>query len=154
MQRPPVPPFSLETATRKTRAAEDLWNSRDAAKVALAYTKDSRWRNRSEFFSGRAAIQAFLQCKWDAEQQYRLIKEVWAFTDNRIAVRFVYECQDAKGQWTRSHGNELWEFDDQGLMRRRDASINDVRIREQDRLFHWTLGPRPLEHPGLSSLGL
>lgn len=154
MDRPPLPPFTAETAAQKARLAEDAWNSRDPARVALAYTADSRWRNRSEFFTGRAAIEAFLTRKWQSELEYRLIKEVWAFTGNRIAVRFVYESHDAAGVWSRSHGNEQWEFDEHGLMRRREASINDVRIRESDRLFHWPLGRRPDDHPGLTELGL
>ncbi len=154
MTRPPVPPFTAETAAEKARLAEDAWNSRDPARVALAYTADSRWRNRSEFFEGRAAIEAFLARKWQAELDYRLIKEVWAFAGNRIAVRFVYESHDAAGAWSRAHGNEQWEFDERGLMRRREASINDVPIRESDRRFHWPLGRRPDDHPGLSALGL
>ena len=154
MSRPPLPPFTAETAAKKARLAEDAWNSRDPARVAQAYTPDSRWRNRSEFFQGREAIEAFLVRKWRRELDYRLIKEVWAFTEQRIAVRFVYECQDGQGQWTRSHGNEQWEFDAHGLMRRREASINDVPITEGQRLFHWPLGPRPEGHPGLSELGL
>jgi len=154
MSRPPLPPFTAETARKKARLAEDAWNSRDPARVAQAYTQDSRWRNRAEFFQGREAIEAFLVRKWQRELDYRLIKEVWAFTENRIAVRFVYECRDDSGNWTRSHGNEQWEFDEQGLMRRREASINDVRIQEGERLFRWPLGPRPEDHPGLSELGL
>lgn len=152
--RPPLPPFDVETAAQKARKAEDAWNSRDPEKVSLAYTENSRWRNRSDFFSGRAAIVEFLTRKWERELDYRLIKEVWAFTGDRIAVRFVYECHDASGQWFRSHGNEQWEFDEAGLMRRREASINDVPITEADRLFHWPLGPRPDDHPGLTELGL
>ena len=152
--RPPLPPFDAEAAPRKVRAAEDAWNTRDPARVSLAYTPDSTWRNRDEFFSGRQAIVAFLTRKWARERDYRLIKEVWAFTGNRIAVRFVYECRDASGDWFRSHGNEQWEFDETGLMRRREASINDVRIAESERRFHWPLGPRPADHPGLSDLGL
>ncbi len=152
--RPPLPPFDAETAAQKARKAEDAWNSRDPEKVSLAYTEDSRWRNRSDFFSGRAAIVEFLTRKWERELDYRLIKEVWAFTGDRIAVRFIYECHDASGQWFRSHGNEQWEFDEAGLMRRREASINDVPITEADRLFHWPLGPRPDDHPGLTELGL
>lgn len=152
--RPPLPPFTAETAARKARGAEDAWNGRDPEKVALAYTVDSRWRNRSEFFSGREAIVAFLTRKWRQEQDYRLIKEVWAFHDNRIAARFAYEWRDASGQWFRSHGNEQWEFTEGGLMRRREASINDVAIAESDRKFRWPSGPRPAEHPGLSDLGL
>ncbi len=152
--RPPLPPFDAATAAQKARKAEDAWNSRNPEKVSLAYTEDSRWRNRSDFFSGRAAIVEFLTRKWQRELDYRLIKEVWAFTENRIAVRFVYECRDANGQWFRSHGNEQWEFDEAGLMRRREASINDVPITEADRLFHWPLGPRPDDHPGLTEMGL
>lgn len=154
MTRPPLPPFNAETAAQKARMAENAWNSRDPARVALAYTEDSRWRNRSEFFQGRAAIEAFLTRKWQAERDYRLIKEVWAFTEARIAVRFVYECYDEHGLWKRAHGNEQWEFDQHGLMRRREASINDIPIAESERLFHWPLGPRPDEHPGLTALGL
>lgn len=154
MSRPPLPPFTVETAAQKARMAEDAWNSRDPARVALAYTEDSRWRNRAEFFSGRQAIEEFLTRKWNRELDYRLIKEVWAFRDNRIAVRFVYEWHDDSGQWYRSHGNEQWEFDEHGLMRRREASINDVRIAEAERKFLWPLGRRPDEHPGLSELGL
>lgn len=152
--RPPLPPFDAATAAIKARRAEDAWNHRDPARVARAYTPDSRWRNRAEFFSGRAAIEAFLTEKWARELDYRLIKEVWAFTDNRIAVRFAYEWHDASGRWYRSHGNEQWEFDQAGLMRRREASINDVPIDAAARLFHWTPGPRPEEHPGLTELGL
>ena len=154
MSRPPLPPFTAETAAKKARLAEDAWNSRDPVRVAQAYTQDSRWRNRAEFFQGREAIEAFLVRKWQRELDYRLIKEVWAFTGNRIAVRFVYESHDDSGNWTRSHGNEQWEFDEHGLMRRREASINDVRILESQRLFRWPLGPRPEDHPGLSELGL
>jgi uncharacterized protein len=154
MSRPPLPPFTAETAATKARLAEDAWNSRDPARVAQAYTIDSRWRNRSEFFSGRDAIEAFLVRKWQRELDYRLIKEVWAFTGNRIAVRFVYESHDANGKWWRSHGNEQWEFDEHGLMRRREASINDVSIEEHERKFHWPLGRRPDEHPGLTEIGL
>lgn len=154
MSRPPLPPFTAETAARKARLAEDAWNSRDPARIALAYTPDSRWRNRAEIFQGRAAIEAFLGRKWERELDYRLIKEVWAFTANRIAVRFVYECHDANNVWIRAHGNEQWEFDAEGLMARREASINDVPIAEGERLFHWPLGARPAEHPGLSELGL
>ena len=134
--------------------AEDAWNSRDPARVALAYTPDSRWRNRSEFFQGREAIEAFLKRKWSKELDYRLIKEVWAFHDNRIAVRFAYEWHDDSGNWFRSYGNENWEFDDAGFMMRRFASINDLPIRAEDRLFHWPLGRRPDDHPGLDALGL
>jgi hypothetical protein len=154
MSRPPLPPFTAESAAKKARMAEDAWNSRDPVKVAGAYTVDSRWRNRAEIFQGRDAIIAFLNRKWNREQEYRLIKEVWAFTDRRIAVRFVYESRDDSGQWYRSHGNEQWEFDDEGLMRRREASINDIRINESDRLFRWPMGPRPEGHPGLTELGL
>lgn len=152
--RPPLPPFDAETAAAKARMAENAWNTRDPDRVAVAYTIDSRWRNRSEFFSGREAIAAFLRRKWQVEQEYRLIKEVWAFHDNRIAVRFAYEWHDASGAWFRSHGNEQWEFDEHGLMRRREASINDVPIAADARLFHWPAGPRPTDHPGLSELGL
>jgi uncharacterized protein len=151
--RPPVPPFSRQTAVQKVRMAEDAWNSRDPDRVALAYTEDSRWRNRSEFLEGRAAIVAFLRRKWSQELDYRLIKEIWAFGENRIAVRFAYECHDANGTWHRSFGNENWEFSEQGLMRRRIASINDVSIAESERKFHWPLGPRPENHPSLSDLG-
>lgn len=154
MTRPPVPPFTAETAAQKARLAEDAWNSRDPAKVALAYTPDSIWRNRAEFITGRAAIEAFLTRKWDRELDYRLIKELWAFTDNRIAVRFAYEWRDDSGSWFRSYGNENWEFDGEGLMRRRIASINDLPIAERDRKYHWPLGRRPDDHPGLSDLGL
>jgi len=152
--RPPLPPFTLETAAEKTRLAEDAWNTRDPERVAGAYTEDSRWRNRAEFFAGREAIVAFLRRKWARELDYRLIKEVWAVTSNRIAVRFAYEWRDDSGHWYRSHGNEQWEFDESGLMRRREASINDVIMRESDRLFRWPTGPRPAEHPGLTALGL
>lgn len=154
MSRPPLPPFTAETAAQKARLAEDAWNTRDPARVALAYTLDSRWRNRSEFFTGRAAIEAFLTRKWQSELEYRLIKDVWAFHGNRIAARFAYEWHDSTGQWFRSHGNEQWEFDAEGLMCRREASINDVRIAEAERKFHWPAGPRPQTHPGLSDLGL
>jgi uncharacterized protein len=154
MSRPPLPPFTAETAALKARLAEDAWNTRDPARVALAYTPDSRWRNRSEFFTGRAAIEAFLIRKWQVEQDYRLIKEVWAFHGNRIAARFAYEWHNGAGQWFRSHGNEQWEFDAEGLMCRREASINDVPIAQADRKFHWPAGPRPQTHPGLSDLGL
>jgi nuclear transport factor 2 (NTF2) superfamily protein len=152
--RPPLPPFSAETAAQKARMAENAWNSRDPERVAGAYTEDSRWRNRAEFFAGRAAIVAFLQRKWARELDYRLIKEVWAFHDNRIAVRFAYEWHDDSGSWFRSHGNEQWEFDAHGLMRRREASINDVPIVATDRKFLWPLGVRPDDHPGLTDLGL
>ena len=152
--RPPLPPFTRESAIQKTRLAEDAWNTRDPERVALAYTEDSRWRNRAEFFAGRQAIVAFLRRKWAKELDYRLIKELWAFTENRISVRFQYECHDDSGNWFRAHGNEQWEFDATGLMRRREASINDVPIREADRKFHWPAGPRPADHPGLTELGL
>lgn len=154
MSRPPLPPFTAETAAQKARMAEDAWNSRDPARVAGAYTEQSRWRNRAEFFSGRGLIEQFLQRKWQRELDYRLIKEVWAFTGNRIAVRFAYEWHDDSGQWYRSHGNEQWQFDADGLMERREASINDVRIAEADRKFNWPLGRRPDDHPGLTALGL
>ena len=153
--RPPVPPFTAETAAQKVRAAEDAWNRRDPETVALAYTADSRWRNRSEFLAGRAEIVAFLQRKWAKELEYRLIKELWAFSGDRIAVRFAYEWHDDSGQWYRSYGNENWEFDANGLMAVRHASINDVAIEESERKFHWDRsGPRPTDHPGLSELGL
>ena len=153
--RPPVPPFTREDAVAKVRAAENAWNTRDPQRVSLAYTVDSRWRNRSEFVEGREQIVAFLTRKWERELEYRLIKGMWAFGDDRIAVRFAYECHDAGGQWWRSYGNENWEFDEHGLMRRRHASINDVPIREDERLFHWDLGgPRPDDHPGLDELDL
>ena len=152
--RPPLPPFTPETAARKARAAEDAWNSRDPAKVSLAYTADSAWRNRTEFLQGRDAIVAFLTAKWSTELDYRLIKEVWGFRENRMAVRFAYEWRDAGGAWFRAYGNELWEFDSRGLMARRIASINDLPIAEADRLFRWPQGRRPDDHPGLSDLGL
>jgi len=152
--RPPLPPFSAEDAAKKARMAEDAWNGRDPVKVALAYTPDSKWRNRSEFINGREEIEAFLTRKWEKELDYRLIKEVWAYQGNRIAVRFAYEWHDASGQWYRSYGNENWEFDDGGFMRRRHASINDLKIDESQRLFRWLLGRRPDDHPGLSDLGL
>ncbi|HEY4264467.1 MAG TPA: nuclear transport factor 2 family protein [Micropepsaceae bacterium] len=152
--RPPLPPFTSETAAQKARGAEDAWNSRDPKRVALAYTQDSRWRNRAEFFQGREKIVEFLTRKWTKEIEYRLIKEVWAFHANRIAVRFQYEWHDEHGDWFRSHGNEQWEFDEVGLMRRREASINDVPITQAERKFHWPLGPRPADHPGLSEHGL
>ncbi len=151
--RPPLPPFTMETAIQKVRLAEDGWNSRDPARVALAYTPDSRWRNRVEFIEGRAAIEAFLTRKWNRELDYRLIKELWGFRENRMAVRFAYEWRNDSGQWFRSYGNELWEFDEHGLMRRRVASINDAPIAEGDRKYHWPLGRRPDEHPGLSDFG-
>lgn len=153
MNRPPMPPFTLESAIQKVRAAEDGWNSRDPARVALAYTVDSRWRNRSEFVRGRAEIEAFLTRKWERELDYRLIKEIWAHSDNRIAVRFAYEWHDSAGQWFRSYGNENWEFDAHGLMQSRHASINDLTIAESDRRYHWPLGRRPDGHPDLSDLG-
>src|SRR6202040_1460088 len=155
MDRPPLPPFTLDTPTQKVRMAEDAWNTRDPARVALAYTTDSRWRNRVEFLQGRDAIEAFLARKWSRELDYRLIKELWAFCENRIAVRFAYEWHDDSGHWFRSYGNENWEFDATGLMRQRLASINDLPITAADRKYHWsTPGPRPREHPGLSDLGL
>jgi nuclear transport factor 2 (NTF2) superfamily protein len=154
MTRPPLPPFDATTAAQKARLAEDAWNSRDPARVALAYTADSVWRNRHEFLQGRPAIVEFLHRKWEREHDYRLIKEVWAFTDNRIAVRFVYEYHDSDGRWLRAHGNEQWEFDTDGLMSRREASINDIALQESERLFRWPLGRRPDDHPGLSDLGL
>ena len=154
MSRPPLPPFTLETAAQKARMAEDAWNSRDPARVALAYTEDSQWRNRTEFLTGRAEIEAFLARKWAREHDYRLIKEIWGTLGNRIAVRFAYEWHDADGQWFRSYGNENWQFDAEGLMARRLASINDLAIDETDRKFHWPLGRRPDDHPGLSDLGL
>ncbi|MDD3445031.1 MAG: nuclear transport factor 2 family protein [Zavarzinia sp.] len=152
--RPPLPPFTAETAAQKARMAEDAWNSRDPERVALAYTPDSVWRNRAEFVTGRDEITVFLRRKWAREIEYRLIKEVWAHAANRIAVRFAYEWRDDSGQWFRSYGNENWEFDDKGLMRRRIASINDLPIAEGARKFHWPLGRRPDDHPGLSALGL
>jgi len=154
MSRPPLPPFTDKTAAQKARMAEDAWNSRDPAKVALAYTPESRWRNRAEFFSGRTEIEAFLTRKWARELDYRLIKEVWAHQGDRIAVRFVYEYRDDSGHWFRAHGNENWQFDAEGLMAVRFASINEHPITEADRKFHWPLGRRPDDHPGLSDLGL
>ena len=153
-QRPPLPPFDAKSAAAKVRAAEDGWNSRNPVRVALAYTPDSRWRNRDQFLVGRAQIEDFLTRKWERERDYRLIKELWTFAGNRIAVRFAYEWHDGTGQWWRSYGNENWEFDSHGYMARRIASINDLAIRQKDRLFHWPLGPRPLGHPGLSELSL
>lgn len=153
-QRPPFPPFTRETAMQKVRSAEDGWNNRNPDKVALAYTIDSKWRNRAEFLEGRAAITEFLKRKWAKELDYRLIKELWAFTDNRIAVRFAYEWHDDSGQWFRSYGNENWDFDAHGLMQVRRASINDMPIKESERKFHWPAGPRPADHPGLSELDL
>ena len=152
--RPPLPPFDADSARSKARAAEDAWNTRDPERVALAYTADSAWRNRSEFLQGRADIVAFLTRKWARELDYRLIKEVWAQQGNRIAVRFAYEWHDDAGNWFRSYGNENWEFADSGLMQRRIASINDLPILESDRKYHWPLGRRPDDHPGLSELGL
>ena len=152
--RPPFPPFTRETAIQKVRLAEDAWNTRDPQRVALAYTGDSRWRNRAEFLRGRDAIEEFLTRKWQRELDYRLIKEIWAFGDNRIAVRFAYEWHDDSGNWLRSYGNENWEFDEHGLMRLRLASINDLPIAESERKYRWPLGPRPDDHPGLSELGL
>jgi hypothetical protein len=148
-----LPPFTVETATQKVRLAEDGWNTRDPVRVSLAYTPDSHWRNRAEFIEGREQIQAFLTRKWNRELDYRLIKELWTFGENRIAVRFAYEWRDDSGSWFRSYGNELWEFDGRGLMRRRIASINDAPIGEADRKYHWPLGRRPDDHPGLSDLG-
>jgi len=153
MDRPPLPPFTPETAAHKARLAEDAWNSRDPDRVALAYTLDSRWRNRAEFLQGREAIRAFLVRKWNRELDYRLIKEVWSYVGDRIAVRFAYEWHDDGGYWYRSYGNENWEFDGHGLMRVRFASINDVPIAESARRFHWPLGRRPDDHPSLSDLG-
>jgi nuclear transport factor 2 (NTF2) superfamily protein len=153
MSRPPLPPFTLETATQKVRLAEDAWNTRDPTLVAQAYTVDSRWRNRTRFIEGREAIEAFLKLKWQRELDYRLIKEIWACRENRIAVRFAYEWHDDSGQWYRSYGNENWEFDEAGLMHRRIASINDAPIAESERKYHWPLGRRPGEHPSLSELG-
>ena len=153
-QRPPLPPFTYETAVQKVRAAENAWNMRDPEKVSLAYTVDSKWRNRAEFLDGREEIVAFLTRKWAKELDYRLIKEIWAFTDNRIAVRFAYEWHDDAGTWFRAYGNENWEFDENGLMRIRRASINDLPISESGRKFHWPLGPRPEDYPGLTELDL
>jgi len=153
-QRPPLPPFNAETAAEKVRKAEDVWNTRDPQTVSLAYSADSRWRNRTEFINGREEIVAFLTRKWAKELDYRLCKELWGFRENRMAVRFVYESHDASGQWFRSFGNELWQFNADGLMTQRHASINDLPITESERLFHWPQGPRPQDHPGLSELGL
>ncbi len=150
----PVPPFTAETAAQKVRMAEDAWNSRDPDRVVLVYTEDTLWRNRAEFPQGRDQVHEFLQRKWAKELDYRLIKELWAFTGNRIAVRFAYESRDDSGQWFRSYGNENWEFNPQGFMQRRFASINDLPIKEEQRLFHWPLGRRPDDHPSLSDLGL
>ena len=152
--RPPLPPFDAQSAAQKVRAAEDAWNTRDPQRVALAYTVDSTWRNRAEFLRGREAIVQFLTRKWNKELDYRLIKELWAFHENRIAVRFAYEWHDDSGSWFRSYGNENWEFDENGFMRLRIASINDLPIRENERKYHWPLGRRPNEHPSLSALGL
>ena len=152
--RPPLPPFTRESAVQKVRLAEDGWNSRDPEKVSLAYTTDSLWRNRAEFLDGRDQIVAFLKQKWSRELDYRLIKELWAFIDNRIAVRFAYEWHDDSGDWFRSYGNENWEFNEDGLMRQRLASINDLPIKEAGRKYHWPLGRRPDNHPGLSDLGM
>ena len=152
--RPPLPPFDADSAAQKARLAEDAWNTRDPERVALAYTQDSIWRNRAEFLQGREAIVEFLRRKWNKELEYRLIKELWAFHDNRIAVRFAYEWHDDSGHWFRSYGNENWEFTESGLMRRRIASINDLPIQESERKYHWPLGRRPDDHPGLSGLGL
>jgi len=152
--RPPLPPFDAESARVKVRAAEDAWNTRDPVRVSLAYAPDSSWRNRDEFLSGRRAIAEFLTRKWSKEHDYRLIKELWAFTDDRIAVRFAYECHDESGQWFRCYGNENWEFAESGLMTRRIASINDLPVDEAERKFLWPPGPRPEDHPGLSDLGL
>lgn len=154
MSRPPLPPFTAETAAQKVRMAEDAWNTREPARVALAYAPDSRWRNRTEFLQGRGDIEAFLKRKWSRELDYRLIKELWAFRKNRIAVRFAYEWQDDSRHWFRSYGNENWEFDEGGLMRLRIASINDLPIEESERKYHWPLGRRPDDHPSLSELGL
>jgi len=152
--RPPLPPFNAETATQKVRMAEDAWNTRDPDRVVGVYTPDTEWRNRAEFPRGREEVRAFLQRKWARELDYRLIKELWAYTDDRIAVRFAYEWHDDSGHWFRSYGNENWEFTPEGLMRRRFASINDLPIADEDRLFHWPLGRRPDDHAGLSDLGL
>lgn len=152
--RPPVPPFTLETAKQKVRAAENAWNRRDPGAVSLAYTPDTRWRNRAEFLHGRAEVVEFLRRKWARELDYRLVKGLWTFGGNRIAVRFAYEFHDDSGSWFRAHGNENWEFDEQGLMRRRIASINDLPIADADRKLRWTPGPRPDDHPGLDELGL
>lgn len=154
MTKPPLPPFTALTAAHKVRLAEDAWNTRDPRRVALAYTTDSQWRNRAEILRGRKAIEAFLTRKWRRELDYRLIKELWAFRDNRIAVRFAYEWHDDSGQWFRSYGNENWEFDGRGLMRVRIASINDLPIEENERKYHWPAGRRPNDHPSLSDLGL
>ena len=152
--KPPVPPFDEDSAPLKVRLAEDAWNTRDPDRVVLVYTEDTLWRNRAEFPRGREQVREFLQRKWARELDYRLIKELWGFRNNRMAVRFAYECHDDSGQWFRSYGNELWEFNPQGLMQRRFASINDLPIKEVERKFHWPLGRRPDDHPGLAELGL
>ena len=152
--RPPVPPFTKETAIQKVRSAEDAWNNRDPSKVPMAYTEDTRWRNRSEIFQGRDKVREFLERKWSKELEYRLIKEYWAHGDDRIAVRFAYEYNTADGKWFRAYGNENWEFDENGLMKTRHASINDLKIDESERLYHWPQGRRPDDHPSLSDLGL
>ena len=152
--RPPLPPFTLESATQKVRLAEDGWNSRDADNVSLAYSLDTQWRNRAEFTSGREEARQFLARKWKKELEYRLIKELWAFTENRIAVRYAYEWHDDSGNWFRSYGNENWEFGADGLMERRFSCVNDMPIQESERRFHWPLGRRPDDHPGLSDLGM
>lgn len=154
MSRPPLPPFTKDSAIQKIRAAEDGWNGQNPKAVAQAYTEDSQWRNRAEFLTGHVEIEAFLTRKWAREHDYRLIKELWSWSDNRIAVRFAYEWRDANGQWFRAYGNENWEFAEDGRMRRRIASINDLKITPQERLFHWPEGRRPDDHPGLSELGL
>lgn len=154
MTRAPVPPFSWEDAVMKVRMAENAWNTREPARVALAYTPDTKWRNRSEFINGRVEVEAFLTRKWEKERDYRLIKEIWAHGEDRIAVRFAYEWRDAEGNWFRSYGNENWKFDDEGYMVERHASINDVPISEEERLFRWPSGPRPDDQPGLTELGL
>jgi nuclear transport factor 2 (NTF2) superfamily protein len=151
--KPPVPPFTEETAKQKVRLAEDAWNSRDPERVSQVYTVDTHWRNRAEFIDGRDAVRSFLQRKWNRELDYRLIKELWAFKENRIAVRFAYEWHDDSGQWYRSYGNENWEFDENGLMKHRHASINDQPIKAEERKYHWTAGRRPDDHPSLSELG-
>jgi nuclear transport factor 2 (NTF2) superfamily protein len=153
MSRPPLPPFTAESAAQKVRLAEDAWNTRDPVRVATAYTLSSEWRNRAEFLTGRASIEAFLTRKWQRELDYRLVKELWVFGDDRIAVRFAYEWHDDAGTWYRSYGNENWQFESDGLMRRRIASINDAPIKESERKFFWPLGRRPDDHPGLSALG-
>ncbi|MES9972541.1 MAG: nuclear transport factor 2 family protein [Candidatus Thiodiazotropha sp.] len=153
-QKPPIPPFDLASAKQKVRMAEDAWNTRDPDRVVLVYTEDTQWRNRAEFPYGRQQVHEFLKRKWARELDYRLIKELWTYAGNRIAVRFAYECHDDSGQWYRSYGNENWEFNDQGFMQRRIASINDLPIKESERLFDWPLGRRPDDHPGLSELGL